>query len=137
MSDSMIVFIRSSKIPSIDELRREVASEGLELESWDEESLQDIEGFWPGTIKGQEAGFEFMLDEIDDEDLEDWGVDKDQLDGRDYMVDLTFRTEMDLAASAICASFFCKTCDGLTFDDDEELTINSSNCSQWASTMLS
>ncbi len=81
MSDSMIVFIRSNNLPEIDVLREELKKDGLELESWDEDSIQGIEGFWPGTYKGEEAGFEFMIGEVDDEDLEDWDIDKEELDG--------------------------------------------------------
>lgn len=136
MSDSVLVFIRGSKLTTIDELREAVSTNGLELESWEEDSLRDIEGFWPGIIQGREAGFEFMVDEIDTDDLDDWGVSLDELDGRDLVVDLAYRTEMDIAATAICASFFCERCDGLTFDDDEELLINSSNCSAWSNKLL-
>ena len=131
MSDSIIIFIRSNNIPEIDLLREALKNDGLELESWDESSIKDIEGFWPGRYKGKEAGFEFMLDEVDDEDLDDWGIEKEQLDGRDFMLDLAFYTELDVVASALCAAYFCKTCDGITFDDDEELTINAQNCDEW------
>lgn len=140
MSDSMIVFVRSGKLPNVNGLRSAVSELGLTLESWDEEGidkLEDIEGFWPGEIKGEEAGFEFYAGEVDDEDLEDWEVDKDSLEGRDFMVDLAFSTELDVKASAITAAILCKMCDGLTFDDDEELTINAGNCMDWANNILS
>jgi hypothetical protein len=131
MSDSMIVFIRSEDIPTIQDLRNALKIEGVELEPWDGKSLQDVEGFWPGKYKGQDAGFEFMLGEIDNDDLEDWGIGKEQLKGRDYMLELAFYTEEDIAASAICAAFFCKTCDGITFDDDGDLSVGSSNYKEW------
>lgn len=72
-----------------------------------------------------------MLGEVDDEDLESWGIEKEQLEGRSHMVELAFRSELEVTASALCAAYFCKICDGITFDDDDELTVNSSNCDEW------
>ncbi len=140
MSDSIIIFVRSQKLPSVNQLRTAVSELGLTLESWEEEGidkLEEIVGFWPGEIKGEEAGFELCAGEVDDDDLEGWEVDKASLEGRDFMFDLAFRTELDVKASAITAAVLCKMCDGLTFDDDEELTINAENCMAWADRLLS
>ncbi len=137
MSDSMIAFLRSENIPTIEELRSELRQQGLELESWDEaNSLEDVEGFWPAVYKDEEAGFEFLLMETDDEDLEDWEVDRSQLDGRDYTLELCFRTDPELTATALCVAHLCKRCDGLTFADDDELSINADNCDIWLENYL-
>lgn len=134
MSETMIAFIRSENIPSINQLRNRLSEEGLELESWDDEgleNLEDVEGFWPGKLKGDDAGFEFGLNEVDDEDLESWEIDKTKLEGRDLVVELSFYEELDVAAAILCLAVLCYECDGLTFDNDEELTINADNCMKW------
>lgn len=131
MSDSLTVFIRSDHLPTIDELRNAMKNYGLELETWEVDSLQDIVGYWPGVYKNEEAGFEFILEKLDDDDLESLDVGTEELEGRDFVLDLAFRTELDLTASALCAVYFCKKCDGITFDDNEELTVNSTNCDDW------
>ena len=137
MSDSMIVFIRNEHIPKIDQLREALQVKGLTLESWDEaSSIQEVEGFWPGRFKGEEAGFEFMLGEVEDDDLEDWGVKKSSLEGRELVIDLAYYTELDLSASAICAAYFIDLCDGVTFGDEDELSVNRSNADEWLKNYL-
>lgn len=139
MSDSMIIFTRGNNLPNIEQLRQTLKSKGLELESWADEgflTLEEIEGFWPGIYKGEEAGFEFFISEVDDEDLDNWDVDKLTLEGRDYCIELAFYDELDIVAAALCAVELCLQCDGITFDDEEELTINKSNCEAWARNLV-
>jgi len=134
MSNSMSVFVNKAKLPSVDELRNEVEKMGLKLEEWDEQ-LVDIEGYWPGEYKSQEAGFEFGVEEIDEDikaDLEDWEVNLDDLGDRDYLIDLVFREEIDVDACVICIVALCKLSDAISFDEDEELNVNSETCIKWA-----
>ena len=131
MSDSMLVFVEGSKLPTVDALRDEVKTMGLDLEAWDE-ALTDITGYWPGKIKDEEAGFEFFAAKPDPQDLEDWEIDEEELSGRDYCVELAFHTELDVEATTICAVALCKLSDGITFNDDEVLDVNAGNCMQWA-----
>jgi hypothetical protein len=137
MSDSILVFVRCEKLPSVNQLRLTLSALGLELKTWEKEKLEEIEGFWPGSYKGEEAGFEFYVGQVEDEDLENWDVDRQELEECDYVVELCFYTEMDVLAATLCASALCKACDGLTFDNDEELSINSSNCEVWANRVIS
>jgi hypothetical protein len=131
MADSMLVFVEGSKLPKVEELRNEVKSLGLELEEWDE-NLIEISGFWPGQIRGEEAGFEFFAEKSDPDDLEDWEIDINELDGRNYTVELVFRTELDVEACVICIVALCKLSNAIAFDEDEELSVNSETCMQWA-----
>lgn len=131
MSDSMIVFVEGSKLPKVEELRNEVKSMGLDLEAWDEE-LINIEGFWPGKLKNEEAGFEFLADKLEPEDLEDWELDEKELGGRDYGIDLAFHSELDVEATVICIVALCKLSDAISFNENEELKVNAENCIQWS-----
>jgi len=131
MSDSMLVFIEGSKLPRIKELRNEVKSMGLDLETWDKD-LISIEGFWPGKIKNEEAGFEFFIGKLEPEDLEDWELDEQDLSGRDYVIELAFRSELDVEATVIFIVALCKLSDASSFNEDGELKVNAENCIQWA-----
>ena len=131
MSDSMIVFVEGSKVPKVEELRNKVKSMGLDLEAWDEE-LINIEGFWPGKIRNEEAGFEFFADKLEEEDLDDWELDEKDLDGRDYGIDLAFHSELDVEATVICIVALCKLSNAIAFNEEEELKVNAENCIQWA-----
>jgi hypothetical protein len=137
MSDEMHVFIEKKNIPQLNDIKQYSKKKGLELEDFEGVTLlQDIDGFWPGTFQGEEAGFEFSIDAIDDEDLESWDISKSQLEKRDLMIELSYYTEEDLAAAAIFTSFICQYCDGITFDDNDELTITSTHAQAWESAML-
>jgi len=131
MSDSMLVLVEGSKLPEVEELRAEVKSLGLDLDAWDEE-LIDIEGFWPGKIRNEEAGFEFFADKLEAEDLEDWELDEKDLDGRDHGVELAFHSELDVEATVICIVALCKLSNAISFNEEEELKVNAENCIQWA-----
>ncbi len=131
MSDSMLVLVEGSKLPTVEELRAEVKSLGLDLDALDEE-LINIEGFWPGKIKNEEAGFEFFANKLEAEDLDDWELDEKDLDGRDYGVELAFHSELDVEATVICIVALCKLSNAISFNENEELKVNVKNCIQWA-----
>ena len=133
----MIVFIRSEHIPKIDQLKEAMQAKGLKLESWDEAStIEEVEGFWPGEYNGEEAGFEFMLGEVEDEDLENWDIQKDTLEGRETVIELAYYSEHDLSASALCAAYFIELCDGVTFGDEDTLSVNKNNAEEWVKDYL-
>lgn len=136
VSETIVVFVKSEKLPTIEVLREGLSASDLVLEEWKGDSLEAIEGFWPALYHGKETGFEFFLGEIEDEDLESWDVEKKLLKGRDYVLMLDFRTEEELAASVLCAAYFCKNFEGITFDDDEELTVSADNCEAWLESYL-
>lgn len=137
MSDALQVFLSKQSIPSIDVLLQQLRDEGLELEEWSEpKTLSEIDGFWPGKFKGVDAGFEFCMGEVDDDDLDAWGVERSQLDGRDMMMELCYYTESDLIASVMFIDFICRSCGGITFDENDELTVTGSHLMQWKKEML-
>lgn len=138
MSDALQVFLSKQSIPGMDELIQHLRDQGLELDEWNDEveMLNDIDGFWPGRFKGRAAGFEFCMDEVDDDDLDAWGVERGQLDGRDMMMELCYYTESDLIASVMFIDFICRSCGGITFDGNDELTVTGSNLMQWKKEML-
>jgi hypothetical protein len=131
MADSMIMFVDSSKLPKVDELRNEVKLMGLDLEDWDE-NLIDIEGFWSGRIRDEETGFEFFIDKLDVEDLEDWDIDEKDLGGRNYVIELSIYSELDVEAAVSCTVALCKLSDAIAFNEDDELKVNANSCIQWA-----
>lgn len=138
MSDALQVFLKKQSIPSIEALIKHLSGQGLELEKWDDEveTLNDIDGFWPGTLKGSDAGFEFGMEEVDNDDLDDWGVEPSQLEGRDMVMELSYHTENDLVASVLFIDFICRFCGGITFDENDELTVTESNSERWKKEML-
>ena len=143
MADSMIAFAKGSKLPTVEEFITQMKIMGVELEEWEENyNLKDmgIAGVWPGKYKGVEIGFEFdavLLEEEEYDDF-DWIDDfKDILDGRDYRIDFTFRSEDEVYASAIGLAVLCKMSDALALDDDEELTVNASNADEWVEEFIS
>lgn len=137
MSDALQVFLKSDLVPAINETILRMRENGVELEDWDNaDSLNDIEGFWPGKLKGEDAGFEFSIDQVDDDDLEAWGVERNQMEGRDLMMELCYYTEKDLVASVLFVSFICESCDGITFDENDELTVTAANSKQWREELL-
>ncbi len=131
MSDSMIVFVKKSKLPNVNKLRDEVKSMGLELEEWGE-SLEEIEGFWPGKVDGKEAGFEFFMEEIADEDLEDWEIKREELKERDFFIELAFYEELDIKACVIFVVALCILADAIALDEEGELSIDAKSCLKWA-----
>lgn len=137
MSDALQVFLKSNLVPGLSDVVLNLRKSGLELEEWENaSSLNDIDGFWPGKYKGEEAGFEFGIGEVDDDDLEAWDVERSQLEGRDVMIELCYHTEKDLIAAVLFISFICESCDGITFDEDDELTITAANSKQWREELL-
>lgn len=137
MSDAMQVFLESDDIPDLSVVMQSMRDEGLVLEEWDEaDSLNDIEGFWPGKYKGKEAGFEFCIDDVDDDDLEAWEVDRSELEGRDVMIELCYSTDQDLVATVLFISFICESCNGITFNEHDELAITSANAKRWKNESL-
>ena len=78
------------------------------------------------------SGFELFIDKLEAEDLEDWELDEKDLGGRDYGVELAFRSELDVKATVVCIVALCKLSNAIAFNEDEELKVNAENCIQWA-----
>lgn len=137
MSDALQIFLKGGFTPNLNDVTLHLQEKGLELETWEKaSSLNDIDGFWPGKFKGEEVGFEFYIGEVDDDDLDAWDVQRSQLDGRDVMMELCYYTEKDLIAAIWFISFICESCDGITFDDNDELTVTAANSKQWREELL-
>lgn len=138
MSEALQVFINANMIPDIAELQKELSEEGIELESWGKEinSLHDIDGFWPGRCKGKDAGFEFSMAPVDLEDLEAWDVAIEQLGGRKLMMELCYYSEHDLVVAVSFIDVICQRYDGITFDENDELTVTAKNSGSWKREML-
>ncbi|MFP3976790.1 hypothetical protein [Marinobacter sp. KMM 10035] len=137
MSDALQVFLKSDLVPGLNNAVLRLQEKGLELEEWEKaSSLTDVDGFWPGKLNGEDAGFEFSIEEVDDDDLEAWDVERSQLEGRDLMMELCYYTEMDLAAAVLFISFICESCNGITFDENDELTVTAANSKQWREALL-
>jgi len=131
MAESMFVFVESSQLPTVRALRKKVSLMGLELEEWEEE-LRAIEGFWPGKLRGQEVGFEFCIDKLQKEDKDELALNTNELNGRDYMIELSFYNELDVEAAVICVVALCQLSDGISFNENEELKVNRNNALEWA-----
>jgi hypothetical protein len=140
MADAMIAFAKGDKLPTVEEFRAELKKRGVELEEWDEvEKVSDmgICGCWPGTYKGEEIAFEFGATPFEEGEREDYAQDfenfEEMLGDRDYIIDFVYRTEADVFASMISICVLCKMSDAISFDDDDELTINAQTCDEWTS----
>jgi|GEM_PF-2430838 hypothetical protein len=137
MSDALQVFLKDDFVPSLNDAILYLRKKGLELEEWEDAlSLNNIDGFWPGKYKGEDAGFEFCIGEVDDDDLDAWDVERSQLEDRDVMMELCYYTEQDLVAAVLFISFICESCDGITFDENDELTVTAANSKQWREELL-
>ena len=77
-----------------------------------------------------------MLGEVEDEDLENWDIQKDTLEGRETVIELAYYSEHDLSASALCAAYFIELCDGVTFGDEDTLSVNKNNAEEWVKDYL-
>ncbi len=137
MSVDITVFIHKDKLPTLKSLKHAINELDNKLSIDEEFSINDHEGFVPCSYNGEECGFEYWIEEVDDELLDEWEIRKEEISGRNMY--LTFATRSgftDLISSALTSSVFCKLSDGLSFDDDEELTINSSNCIEYGQNIV-
>lgn len=137
MSVDITVFVHKEKLPTLETLKNAINELDNQLNIDEEFSINDHEGFVPCSYNGEECGFEYWIEEVDDELLDEWEITKEEISDRNMY--LTFATRSgftDLISSALISSAFCKISDGLSFDDDEELTINSSNCIEYGQNIV-
>ena len=141
----MVLFVKSSKLPTIKKFREQLQKRGVELEEWgtldDTTNLADADicGCWPGIYKSQEIGFEFGIYSLEDE-IEEYKDDfenfEEIIDGRNYIIDFTYRSEEEIFASMITICVLCNLSDAISFDDNDRLTINSETCEKWINDMI-
>jgi len=137
MSVDITVFIHKDKLPTLQSLKNAINELDNKLKIEEDFSITEHEGFVPCSYNGDECGFEYWIEEVDDELLEEWEINKEEICGRNRC--LTFSTRSgftDLISSALVSTAFCKISDGLAFDDNEELTINSSNCIEYGQSIV-
>jgi len=129
MSVDISVFAYKEKLPSFESFQHSISKVDDKLSVDEEFSILEHEGFVPCTYDGKECGFEYWIDDVNEELLEDWELSAEELSGRDICITFTTRSDYtDLISSALSSSMLCHIADGLTFDDEEELTINAHNC---------
>jgi len=133
MSDSILVFIDENLFPTQDNINNElnISKPGSALEKQDVESLFEINGYWPGTLSGNKTGFEFFIDKIEDDALTDFDIKRSDLKQQTHLIELTYRDINEYNLAVIFASVLCKLANGLTFDENNNPRINSTNYKQW------
>ncbi len=137
MSESIIICLQLSSLPTVEQVRAGALARGLILETWDKLTLTDIEGFWPATYQGEDAGCEFFCGETDFEEIEELEVNRETLEGKDMSIDLGFGGDpRDLLSAAIIVDYLCAECDGSVYSEDDESFLAGESAVYWAKQLL-
>ena len=137
MSESMIGFVKKSKLPTVNEFRKLVKEQGLELDEQNETTdLTEVDGCWTGNLKGKEVAFEWGIYLLEVEEREEYIEDfseeyenfEEALGDKDCVIDFAVRSEADIDASMISFCILSKISDAIFFDANEELRVNSDTC---------
>jgi len=139
MSESQIIFIEGDLIPSIEMVIKEESKRdyGVKFESWECSSTQEVAGYWPCKLNNDcDSGFEFSLEVLEESDIDDFEVDKNILKNKTHYVELTYRDQYEYKCAIALSAIFCKHCNGITFNENNELKIISKNSVKWAKKIL-
>lgn len=113
MSVEVIVYVRDAELPSREEWQRAIDAEniGLQLEDF---SPREHTGFLPARLDGQECGFEYSFEAVDEWESEEVLT---EIGDRDRRVAFVWHSsELDGQAAMLAAAVLTKLTDGVFFD---------------------
>jgi hypothetical protein len=113
MSVHLCVFLCESDLPTQEQWQRAVRNAGHDL-VFDDFSPREHAGFLPVQSAGEECGFEYSFNSIDDHDVEEMLA---VIGNRTHAVTFTWHSSMqDLHAAQIAASVLTDMANGVFFD---------------------
>jgi len=119
----MLVFLKQARMPAAPAWAQAIRDAGFPMEMETDFNPRSFTGFLPCKYKGEEAGFEFFLSNIDDykddiaDDLppEHW----QKIGDRNTVVDFVTHSEFrDLMTSVIASGVLCSISDGVFLDTE-------------------
>jgi hypothetical protein len=113
MSVHVCVFLRESELPTQEQWQRAVREAGHDL-VFDSFSPREHTGFLPMQLAGEECGFEYSLNAIDKDEVEEVLA---IVGDRTHIAEFTSHSSMqDLRAAEIAASALTKIANGIFYD---------------------
>lgn len=120
MSVDIFVILKKEKMPAPKRWAQAIAEAEFDLQIDTDFDVEEFTGFLPCIYKGEETGFEYFFEELEDDFLDEDATP--QLKGRDYLV--TFSTHSDLTeliASTIASAVLCSMSGGIILNDEDGL----------------
>ncbi len=113
MSVEVTVYLRDAELPSRDEWQRAIDAEGIDLQL-DQFSPREHTGFLPTKLDGQDCGFEYFFQSVDQAEKEDLLA---EIGERDRSVSFVCHSsEIEGRAAMLAAAVLTKLADGVFFD---------------------
>ncbi|HEY3391140.1 MAG TPA: hypothetical protein VGK58_00420 [Lacipirellulaceae bacterium] len=113
MSVQLCVYLHESDLPSQEQWQHAVLNAGHDL-IFDSFSPREHTGFLPMKLTGEECGFEYSFDPIDQDEVEEVLA---VIGDRTHVVKFTWHSSMlDLRAAEIAASTLADLSNGIFFD---------------------
>lgn len=114
MSADLSIFIKSNELPSKEEWERAIESFGFSLKFSDEFNPVDLQGFLPCKFEGEDSGFEYFCDQIEDTVFD---VDSSpEIAGKDLCIGFSSSFEQkDLSSAVIAAATLAKITGGVVW----------------------
>jgi hypothetical protein len=113
MSVEVIVYVCDSELPSRDEWQRAIDGEGIDLQL-DEFSPREHTGFLPAKLDGQDCGFEYFFEPVNEAEAEEVLA---EIGGRDRRVAFVCHSsQIEGRAAMLAAAVLTKLADGVFLD---------------------
>jgi hypothetical protein len=112
MSADLKVFIEKSKLPTREEWTKAIAEHGFDLEFHEEFNSNEMQGFLPCKLQGQDVGFEYYNDVLEDTMFNPDSTP--EIDGKDICISFSSSYEQgDLSSAMIAAGALVKLANGV------------------------
>jgi len=118
MSVDIFVILKRENMPTPEQWQQAIAKFEFDLQLDTDFDVEEFSGYLPSVYKGEETGFEYFFEELEDDWLEEDVME--HAGDRDYLVTFSTRSDMrELIASSIASSVLCSITDGLILNEED------------------